>query len=377
MPIKGKLGAVLGIGAVAAASAFLLVVPSWQISAQGQTEPAESAVGAPQDRADTAVVLPVDLTQALVQSETRTRSFAGSVEALRTVDLAFQISGQIVEFPVIAGARVPAGGLIGQIDNADFQLALDRARAAYDLARSEFTRASALSDRGVATGAQLDLVSAQLSQAEVALREAERRLTQTEVRAPFDAIVARTYVEAYANVTTAQPVVRLQDVSELLIRISLPEDLAAVARVQPDLFSVTATFPAAPGYRATLEPRSFAAEANASTRTFDIEFRIAGDIDPRILPGMTANVAVGESESSSPAQAVTLPVSAVDTTSRANPTVWIYNADDSTVTRRDVRLGLPRDNRIVVLEGLEPGETVVATGWWRLRDGARVAVVGL
>ena len=40
-------------------------------------------------------------------------------------------------------------------------------------------------------------------------------------------------------------------------------------------------------------------------------------------------------------------------------------------------LGLPRDNWIVVLEGLEPGETVVATGWWRLRDGARVAVVGL
>ena len=32
---------------------------------------------------------------------------------------------------------------------------------------------------------------------------------------------------------------------------------------------------------------------------------------------------------------------------------------------------------IEVLEGLEPGETVVATGWWRLRDGARVAVVGL
>ena len=177
--------------------------------------------------------------------------------------------------------------------------------------------------------------------------------------------------------TPAQPVVRLQDVSELLIRISLPEDLAAVARVQPDLFSVTATFPAAPGYRPTLEPRSFAAEANSSTRTFDVEFRIAGDIDPRILPGMTANVAVGEIESSRPSQAVTLPVSAVDTTSRANPTVWIYTAEDSTVSRRDVRLGLPRDNWIVVLEGLEPGETVVATGWWRLRDGARVAVVGL
>lgn len=376
MPIKGKLGAVLGIGAVAAVSAFLLVVSSWQILAQGETGPAADAVAEPQGAADTAVVMPVELTRALVQSETRTRSFAGSVEALRTVDLAFQISGQIVEFPVIDGARVPAGGLIGQIEEADFQLALDRARASYDLARSEFTRASALSDRGFATDAQLDALRAQLAQAEVALREAERRLTQTEVRTPFDAIVARTYVEAYSNVTPAQPVVRLQDVSELLIRISLPEDLAAVARVQPELFSVTATFPAAPGYRPTLAPRSFAAEANPSTRTFDIEFRIVGDIDPRILPGMTANVAVGESDSG-PTQAVTLPVSAVDTTSRANPTVWIYNTEDGTVTRRDVRLGLPRDNRIVVLEGLEPGETVVATGWWRLRDGARVAVVGL
>lgn len=378
MPIEGKARALLGLGVAGCVCALLFAVPSWQIHAQDREAASSSDVAGPPSGAEaSALPMPVEITQAVAYSEARTRSFAGTVEALKTVDLAFQVSGQLVEFPVIAGDRVTTGDLIGQLDKADFQLALDRARASYDLARSEFTRASALSDRGVATDAQLDAVRAQLAQAETALREAERRLTQTEVRAPFDAIVARTYVEAYANVTPAQPVVRLQDVSELLIRISLPEDLAAVARVQPDLFSVTATFPAAPGYRPTLEPRSFAAEANSSTRTFDVEFRIAGDIDPRILPGLTANVAVGEIESSRPSQAVTLPVSAVDTTSRANPTVWIYTAEDSTVSRRDVRLGLPRDNWIVVLEGLEPGETVVATGWWRLRDGARVAVVGL
>lgn len=377
MPISGRLGALLGLGAVAGVSAVLLLVPAWQIPAQGQTGQTGAGAAEPLTAADVTVVLPVELTRAVAQAETRTRSFAGTVEALRTVDLAFQISGQIVEFPVIAGDRVPAGGLIGAVDKADFQLALDRAHASYDLARSEFDRASALSVRGVATNAQLDTVRAQLAQAEVALREAERRLTQTEVHAPFDAIVARTYVEAFSNVTPAQPVVRLQDVSDLLIRISLPEDLAAAARVQPDLFAVTATFPAAPGYRPSLEPRSFAAEADPATRTFDIEFKIVGEADPRILPGMTANVDVGERDTAGSAQAVTVPVAAIDTTSRAEPTVWVYEATTGTVARRSVRLGLPREDRIVVLEGLQPGETVVSGGWWRLRDGVRVTAAGL
>jgi multidrug efflux pump subunit AcrA (membrane-fusion protein) len=67
----------------------------------------------------------------------------------------------------------------------------------------------------------------------------------------------------------------------------------------------------------------------------------------------------------------------VDTTSREEPTLWIYNIETSTVSRRAVRLGLPRDNRIVILEGLEAGETVVSGGWWRLREGAEVRAVNL
>lgn len=378
MLINGRLGAVLGLGAVACVSTLLLGAPNWQIMAQVQDLPNSADVAELRTEPDTpAIVLPVEVTRAVAESGTRTRSFAGTVEALRTVDLAFQISGQLLEFAVIAGDRVSAGELIGALDDADFRLALDRARASHTLARTELDRTAALSERGVSADARLESVRAQFAQAEVALREAERRLTQTEIHAPFDAVVARTFVEAYSNVTPAQPVVRLQDMSELLIRISLPEDLAAAARVQPDLFSVTATFPAAPGYRGELEPRSFAAEANPTTRTFDIEFRVVGDADPRILPGMTANVEVGERGTGDEAQAVTVPVSAVDTTSRADPTVWIYDDAEGTVSRRAVRLGLPRENRIVVLEGLEPGEAVVSGGWWRLRDGAPVSATGL
>ncbi|MBC7132265.1 MAG: efflux RND transporter periplasmic adaptor subunit [Roseovarius sp.] len=372
MPRKLKLGALTGLGVLACAGIVLLAVPGWQGRAEGQ-DAAPPAGGGPV----LAAPIPVEVTPALEVMEPQTRSFAGAVEALRTVDLAFQISGQLLEFPVIAGDFLPAGALIGSIDEVDFQLALDRARAAHDLARTELERATALSERGVAADARLDTARAEFAQAEVALREAERRLSQTRVRAPFDAIVARTFTEAFTNVTPAEPVVRLHDVSEMLIRISLPEDLAAAARVQPELFDVTATFPAAPGYRARLEPRSFAAEADPSTRTFDIEFRIVGEVDPRILPGMTAKVSVGERDNAATMRAVSVPVSAVDTTSRADPTVWIYDPETGTVTRRNVRIGLPRGSQIIVLEGLAAGELVVSAGWWRLREGMKVRVPGL
>ncbi|MDZ4049249.1 MAG: efflux RND transporter periplasmic adaptor subunit [Limnobacter sp.] len=378
MPIKDKIPPALGLAVAGCICALLLVVPSWEILAQDRDAPGNSdAVAAESVTQVAASPLPVEVTRAIAQSETRTRSFAGTVEAVRTVDLAFQISGQLIDFPVITGDQISAGDFIGGVDKTDFQLARDRAQASYDLARTEFDRASALSERGVTADAQFETARAQLAQAEVALREAERRLSLTEVRSPFDAIVARTFTEAFSNVTPAQPVIRLQDVSDLVIRISLPEDLAALARVQPDLFSVTATFPAAPGYTASLEPRSFATDANAALRTFDIEFRIVGDIDPRILPSMTANVSIGESEHTGSSGAVIIPVSAVDTTSRANPTVWIYDSEERTVTRRDVRLGLPLENSIVVLDGLRAGELLVSGGWWRLRDGSQVSAIGL
>lgn len=375
MPTKFGVGLLSGLG-LAAGATLLFGLQGWSTIAQTvDNEAATLTAHRSLQPVEHAPLRTVELIRAEAVSATRSRSFAGTVEARHTVDLAFQISGQLVELPVVAGQVVPAGALIALLDVADFELAHDRAQASYDLARTERDRAEALSERGVSTDARLETARAEFSQAEVALREAERRLTQTAIHAPFDAVVGRTFLEAFANVTPAEPIVRLQDMSELLIRISLPEDLASAARIAPELFSVTAVFPAAPGYRATLEPYSFLTDADATTRTFDIKFRITGDVDPRVLPGMTANVAIDEWGDNGAVQAVIVPVSAVDTTSREEPTLWVYDADTTTVSRRSVRLGLPRDNRIVILAGLEAGETVVSGGWWRLREGAEVQAV--
>ncbi|MBU3260785.1 efflux RND transporter periplasmic adaptor subunit [Pseudooceanicola sp. C21-150M6] len=319
----------------------------------------------------------VEVTRALSRVINQSRAVAGRVEPARTVDIAFQVPGQIISLYVEPGDKIDEGDVIAELDQADFDLAVDRAQASFDLAKSEFERARSLAERGVAADARLDTARAQFAQADVALREAKRRLSQTRIVAPFDAIVARTFVEEYINVTSAAPIARLQDVSEMRIMISLPEELAALARSALDAFDIVASFPAVPGYTAPLVLRSFATDADPTAQTYDVEFAITDDIDPRLLPGMTAEVRISSSAEEDRPQSVIVPVSAVDTTSRTEPSIWVYQEASNQVARRTVRLGLPVDDEIVVLEGLEGDELVVSGGWWRLRDNQTVVASGL
>ena len=123
--------------------------------------------------------------------------------------------------------------------------------------------------------------------------------------------------------------------------------------------------------------RSFATDADRTAQTYDVEFAITGDIDPRLLPGMTADVRISIAAEEDRRRSVIVPVSAVDTTSRTEPSIWIYEETSGQVERRTVRLGLPIDNEIVVQDGVEANELVVSGGWWRLRDNQTVTVSGL
>lgn len=312
-----------------------------------------------------AVVVPLHTAE--TSNGLSTRSFIGRVEAQRTVDIAFQVGGQIIDIAPIEGQQVAAGTVIAALDEADFRLTLDRAEAVVDLARSEEARVAELVQRAVAPQAELDRARAELRQAEVALAQALRALEQTVIEAPFDAIVARRLIETYSNVTPAVPVLRLQDVSTLLVTISLPEDLAILARGTPEAFEATARFPALADTVLPLDLARFVTEVDPVAQTYAIKFSLR-DRDPRILPGMTVTVEIRPRLS---AAAVLVPVSAIDTTSAPTPRVWIVDSEGR-ARAREVEVGLPQGDRIPVLAGLIPGERIVAAGWWQMRDGTLV-----
>lgn len=128
-----------------------------------------------------------------------TRHFAGRVDAVRTVDLAFEVGGRIVEMPATPGSFVPKGELVAALDPVDFELAVRGAEVQRDRAQKEHARARVLLARKSVSEAAYDRAEAEFRLADVALDQARRNLAYARLEVPFDALVTRRWIEAFTS----------------------------------------------------------------------------------------------------------------------------------------------------------------------------------
>ncbi len=119
----------------------------------------------PQDLSASASVTP---TAAPIEQTVRAR---GSVEPAQSATLSFATSGALSEWLVKEGDTVQTGAVLGRLDTAKLDLALQEAQLELEMARVRLTQA------------EKDQVQQQ-AEAELALQTAEARLAQAKMRYP-------------------------------------------------------------------------------------------------------------------------------------------------------------------------------------------------
>jgi RND family efflux transporter MFP subunit len=156
------------------------------------------------------------------------RDFVGRVEARLTVDLAFQVGGRLADFPVSEGQLIEEGARVAGLETQDFERALREARVQLQQAQQDLDRQRTLNQRGIASDAALEDAQTAYDLRAVALDNARQNREYAVVEAPFDGLVSRRLVDNFTTVSPGQPVVRLQDVSELRVAIQVPESVLAL-----------------------------------------------------------------------------------------------------------------------------------------------------
>lgn len=122
--------------------------------------------------------------------------FPGRVRAVQRAELAFNVPGQIVAFPVAEGEAVAAGELIAQLDPVSFETRLSAARAEFDKATADHERARALWERSKAVPrAEVDQKRTAQEVARSSFAAARKDLDDTRLTAPFAGVIARRFVE--------------------------------------------------------------------------------------------------------------------------------------------------------------------------------------
>ncbi|WP_199611684.1 efflux RND transporter periplasmic adaptor subunit [Flocculibacter collagenilyticus] len=296
-------------------------------------------------------------------------NFPAIVEASDNATLAFRVSGVLSELPVRAGQQVKKGDLLAKLDPTDFVIQVEQATANFELASSQFKRSEKLLKQNLISQSMYDEAQAQLQVAKSTLDTAKKNLQYTELKAPFDGEIARTYVENFENVVAKQTVLDLQTIEQIDVAIQVPENIMANVKkgtgYQPNI--IFDSFPNKV-FKGTL--KEWDTKSDPVTNTFRVVFSLKRPQDLNILPGMTANLKANMSEVvTTEKRFVIVPSTAIFTdTENKKHYLWVVN-EQSKAEKRQVEIGELHDAGVEILSGVVGGDIVVAAGVNNIEEG--------
>jgi RND family efflux transporter MFP subunit len=312
----------------------------------------------------------------------------GTVEASQRVEIVPQVSGRVDKLApaMVAGGFFRKGELLFRVEDIDYRLAVDRARAAvakaeFNLAREEGSARVARQEWDrlqadnienpnplVLNEPQLNNARAELVAAGAALRQAEVDLERTSVKAPFDSMVTAKNIDLgqYVRAGTGVAMVSGTDLAEIIVPLPPDEagwlDIPMSGRKEPG--SKVVVRHATGGREYTWEGR-----VSRSLGVIDPVSRMARLVvevsDPYNLrgsrpadqPALAMGMFVEVNFLGEPLTGViAIPRRAV----HENNTVWLMD-EDNTLRMRRIEVLRMEQNQVLVREGVVAGERLVLT----------------
>jgi RND family efflux transporter MFP subunit len=304
----------------------------------------------------------------------------GTLRPRAQVQVVTEVSARLMQVTKDEGARVGAGETLAVLDETDYRLARERARAALAVAQANYAHAGVEKERAdnlLKTGGITD--KDRLS-AEVALQVAEAALAQaraeeaiaaqqqarTQVRAPFAGRVAKRMADAGQMLPTGAPLFTLVDDSQMEFRAATPSGDYGKVRVGAP---VEVRVDALSGLKVAGRVGRVAPLVEERTRSFEVVVEVPGR--PELVGGLfaRAEVKVGRVPG-----ALVVPAAALlrDGTRPSEAQVFVVAAGKA--EKRRVTLGVEGAEAIQVVQGLAAGEAVVLDPPTALGSGSPVEV---
>jgi len=305
-----------------------------------------------------------------------TREAVGTVRAFESITVTAKVSGVVAKISFEEGQKVKAGDILVEFDaderRADIEQAAAetrRAEAQRNEIRTRLERAIALRRTGSGTEAQVDDLTAQVktlesavASAEARRKAAEARLEDLVVRAPFAGRLGTRSVSLGAYVSPGTRITTLDDLSRVRLDFAVPENLLGQLKPGQVVRARSAAFGerSFEGKVSVIDPR---VDPVTRTARLTAEFN---NTDEALRPGMFLSVVL---EVTNKENAVVVPEEAVVSEGLRH---ILFAVKDNVVERRVVRLGHRQEGRVEIVEGIQPGETIVLRGVQRVRAGAPV-----
>lgn len=294
----------------------------------------------------------------------------GTVVATRSVSLRNEVPGTVATVRLEPGRVVEAGALLVALDVDVERAELRAAEARAKLAASTLARYERMAERQAASAIELDNVRAERDIAQAEIERLRAVIERKTIRAPFRARVGIADVHPGQFLEAGTLLTTLQGVDDGVYVDFTVAQLVAAGLAAGDEIEIVSS--ETDSVSAVAVVRAVDARVDPVTRNAVVRARLEG-VGAHLAPGASVRVRVPVGIER---LAVFVPVGALRRGPAGDHVFVLEGTEEGHVRARmrHVRTGPVVGREVVVLEGVEPGERLAASGSFKLRDGVLVHV---
>ena len=315
------------------------------------------------------------VTTVIAKHETwpSTLTVIGTAAAIEGVTVSADLPGTIDKIHFESGQTVHEGDILVELDTRQERAQLANMEAQRDLARINYNRSQELVKAGVISRSEYDNATAQQKATEAQVGDIQAAIARKTIHAPFIGVLGIRQVSLGQYLAAGQAIVSLQSVDPIYVNFGVPQQNTATT--SPGHI-VRVTNGDLPGMAFTGRITALDSVVNEQTRNIQIQATLANRGN-KLRPGMFVQV---ELPIGQPRQVVPLPASAINYAPYGDSVFIVTEMKDAKgntyrgVRQQVVKIEGSRGDQVAITSGINPGDEVVSSGVFRLRNAAPVQV---
>ena len=315
------------------------------------------------------------VTTVVAKHETWPSTFTviGTAAAIQGVTVSADLPGTIDKIHFESGQWVHEGDILVELDIRQERAQLANLEAQRDLAGINYGRAQELVKAGVISHSEYDNANAQQKATEAQVGDIKAAIARKTIHAPFSGVLGIRQVSLGQYLAAGQAIVSLQSVDPIYVNFGIPQQETAQMTVGR---AVRVTNGDLPGMAFAGKITALDSVVNEQTRNIQVQGTFANKGN-KLRPGMFVQVELPVGQ---PRDIVPLPASAINYAPYGDSVYIVGQMKDAKgksylgVRQQVVKVEGSRGDQVAITSGLNPGDEVVSSGVFRLRNGAPVQV---
>jgi membrane fusion protein (multidrug efflux system) len=346
---------------------FLLILVGTIVGLSGTIKAEKERITAEKMAAGSIEQLPVNVVLLdVVPTTIEDRiNLPGVIEPWEQLTVLSKIHGTVIKVEVSEGETVTKGQVIARIDPDDFRIAVDSARATFELATAQHKRLASLLEKGIIAVAEIENLEAQVKTSKAALENAELMLSRCTIKSPISGIIRRLDATEGLLLSVSDPVAEILQVDRVKAVVGIPESDVALVR---NIKEVNLTIQALDNREIVGRHHFLASSPESGARLYRLELAIDNK-DNLVMPGMFFRAKLVKRVIT---DTVAVPLFTVI---KREDQQFVFVEEDGVAIKLPVELGIMEDWRVQITKGLSPGNRVVVEGHRDIDHGHKLKTV--